>query len=250
MDPLTAKILIFVMVLTRVSAFLASSPIFSWQGLPVRVKIGIAFFISILLGMGIPTPQSEYELSGVLAAILLVNEAIYGVALGIICNLLFSTVRMFGIIAEAQMGLNMSEIFDPTTGETAQPLSMIVDMCFILIFLWAQGHHMLLIVLSKSYGAYPLGTVPGIAEMLEGIVAAGSTMLAESLKMAAPIMAAFILMLVVLAIFARIAPEMDILFLSMPIRVAIGLIMMAIFIPYTKSFVKEMSIWMTKLLPI
>jgi flagellar biosynthesis protein FliR len=58
------------------------------------------------------------------------------------------------------------------------------------------------------------------------------------------------LLLIVLAILARIVPEMNILFISLPFRVGLGLVMAAIFLPFVSGFVSEFADWMGKLLPL
>ncbi|MCL5278471.1 MAG: flagellar biosynthetic protein FliR, partial [Planctomycetes bacterium] len=67
---------------------------------------------------------------------------------------------------------------------------------------------------------------------------------------AAPLLAAFLLLMVALALLARLIPEMDIFFIGMPIQAALGLFLAAVFIPFMGSFVTEMAEWMAKLLPI
>ena len=61
---------------------------------------------------------------------------------------------------------------------------------------------------------------------------------------------AFLLLLGTLAIFARIMPDMDILFLSMPLRAALGLLFSSMAMPFVLEFVTEFSDWMGKLLPM
>jgi flagellar biosynthetic protein FliR len=75
-------------------------------------------------------------------------------------------------------------------------------------------------------------------------------MLIHGLKLAAPILAAFMLLMVVLAVLARMVPEMNILFISLPLRVGLGLLMVAIFLPFISSFVGEFAQLMGKLLPL
>ena len=71
-----------------------------------------------------------------------------------------------------------------------------------------------------------------------------------SLKLSAPMLAAFIVMLVVLGIFARIVPDMNILFISMPIRVAMGMLMTLVFVPFVQEFVAEFAELANTLLPL
>ena len=103
---------------------------------------------------------------------------------------------------------------------------------------------------SLTTEAFPIGTVPGIAQLVEGVIVAISTMLVLGLKMSAPILASFLLMMVILAILARIAPETNILFLSLPVRVGLGLLMVGIFLPFVNNFIKEFAHWMDKLVPV
>ena len=70
-----------------------------------------------------------------------------------------------------------------------------------------------------------------------------------ALQMAAPMLAAFLLLMVVLAFMARMAPEANILFLSMPLRCAVGLIMIGVFIPFLANFISAFTGWIDRLLP-
>lgn len=143
----------------------------------------------------------------------------------------------------------MAEILDPLTGERTQPLGSLLEMIFLLLFLSANGHHLLLLIISKSYEAFPAGSIPTIPVLTGGVVKAGSAMFIAGLKLAAPILAAFLLLMVVLAVLSRIVPEMNILFISLPLRVGLGLLMVMIFFPFINGFVAEFADWMGKLLP-
>ncbi len=86
--------------------------------------------------------------------------------------------------------------------------------------------------------------------LAEGVIKAGSTMFLLGLRLAGPMLAAFLLLMVVLAVLARMVPEMNILFISLPLRVGLGLLMAAIFLPFLNGFVAEFADWMGKLLPL
>jgi flagellar biosynthetic protein FliR len=121
---------------------------------------------------------------------------------------------------------------------------------FIILFLSANGHHLFLLIISKSYEAFPAGSMPTIPILADGVIKAGSTMLMAGLKLSAPILAAFLVLMVVLAVLARMVPEMNILFISLPLRVGLGLLMVAAFVPFINTFVSEFSDLMGKLLPV
>ena len=95
-----------------------------------------------------------------------------------------------------------------------------------------------------------MGTTPTIPVLAEGISKSISAMLMAGLRLAAPMLAAFLLLMVILAVLARIVPEMNILFISLPLRVGLGLLMAAAFLPFINEFVAEFADWMGKLLPL
>ncbi|MHC4205759.1 MAG: flagellar biosynthetic protein FliR [Planctomycetota bacterium] len=244
------KLLGFVMVLTRISAFFMVLPVFGWKSIPVRIKVAITVLLTVFFSMVIPVPVNAAQVSSVKAILLIANEATYGLALGLIVTFVFAAVKFSGRIIERQMGLAMAQILDPLTGERAQPLGSLLEMIFILLFLSANGHHLFLLIISRSYDSFPAGSIPTIPVLAEGVISAGSTMLLHGLKLAAPILAAFMLLMVVLAVLARMVPEMNILFISLPLRVGLGLLMVGIFVPFIGSFVGEFAKLMGKLLPL
>ena len=240
----------FFMVLTRISAFFMVVPIFGWKSIPIRIKISLTVLLTIFFSMILPSPVKAQHVSTLEAVLLIVNEGTYGLALGLIVALLFAAIKFSGRIVERQMGLAMASILDPLTGERTQPLGSLLEMMFVLLFLSANGHHLFLLTLSKSYEAFPAGSIPSIPILASGVIRAGSTMLIAGLKLAAPMLAAFLLMLVVLAILARMVQEMNILFISLPIRVGLGLFMVVVFLPLLSTFVSEIADLMEKLLPV
>ena len=244
------KLLGFVMVLTRISAFFMVLPVFGWKSIPARIKVAMTVLLAIFFSTITPVPVVAGRVSTAEAVLLIANEATYGLALGLIATIVFAAVKISGRIIERQMGLAMAEILDPLTGERAQPLGSLLEMIFIMLFLSANGHHLFLLIISRSYESFPAGSIPTIPVLAGGIINAGSTMLIHGLKLAAPILAAFLLLMVILAVFARMVPEMNILFISFPLRVGLGLLMVAMFMPFISSFVGEFAKLMEKLLPL
>ncbi|HNY79291.1 MAG: flagellar biosynthetic protein FliR [Sedimentisphaerales bacterium] len=240
----------FTLVLTRISAFFLILPVFGWQAIPMQIKVAATVILSVFFAAVVPLGIDVAEISTLKAMLLLAGEATYGLALGVIVSSLFSVVKLSGQIVEREMGLTMAEILDPLTGENGQPLGGLLEMIFVLLFLSANGHHLFLLILSKSYTAFPAGTIPTIQMLTGGVLTAGSAMLIAALRLAAPMLAAFMVLMVALALLARLVPEMNILFISMPVRIGLGLIMAATFLPFLNGYVTEMAGWMAKLLPL
>jgi len=250
MELLEPNLLCFMLVLTRVGAFFFSAPIFSWQSIPTTIKLTLTIFVSAFFASVAVNPVLPGSYTALEAGLMIGGEAIYGLALGLVASYIFGAVRIGAQICEQEMGLSMANILDPMTEESGEPLGILMEMIFILLFLAADGHHVFLMTLSRSYETFPAGSIPAIDKLTASIAAAGSTMLILGLRMSAPILAAFLLMMVVLAFLARVAPETNILFLSLPLKVGMGLVMVGIFFPFIGSFVTEFTQWLNKLIPL
>jgi flagellar biosynthetic protein FliR len=223
------RLLCFGLVLTRLSAFFLILPVFGWNAIPVQIKVAATVLMAVFFAMIAPFGLDASRITGMEAGLLVASEAIYGMALGLVISLVFSAVKLSGNIIEQQMGMSMAQVIDPLTGEEAEPMGSMIEMIFILLFLAANGHHLFLLVVGRSYDTFAVGTIPTVSVLAKGIVEAGSTMLVASLRLAGPVLAAFI---------------------SFPMRVGLGLLMVGIFIPFFNSFINEFADLMGKLLPL
>ena len=247
---LVEKLLGFAMVLTRISAFFLIVPVFGWESIPMTIKVAGTLLLSFFFTLTNPPAVTAEQASALQAMLLLGGEATYGLALGAIANVLFAVVKLGGRIMEEQMGLTMAEILDPLTEERGQPLASILEMIFIIAFLSANGHHLLIKVIQRSYELFPAGRIPSMATLAGNMLEATSVMLSAGLQIAAPMLAALLVLLVALAILSRIVPEMDIFFISFPLRILAGLVLLVAFVPFIDEFVGETAQLMAKILPL
>ena len=247
---LIEKLLGFAMILTRISAFFLVVPVFGWETIPVTIKAAGAMLLSFFFMLTNPPAVTAEQASALQAMLLLGGEATYGVALGAIANILFAVVNLGGRIMEEQMGLTMAEILDPLSEERGQPLASLLEMIFIIAFLSANGHHILIRVIQRSFELFPAGKIPTMATLAGNILEATTLMLTAGLRIAAPMLAALLVLLVVLAILSRIVPEMDIFFISFPLRILAVLVLLVAFVPFIDEFVGQTAQLMARILPL
>ncbi|MGC9453852.1 MAG: flagellar biosynthetic protein FliR [Phycisphaerae bacterium] len=236
------------MMLARISAFFAVLPIFSWQALPRMVRASIALSVTIFFLAVRPVGIAAGPVPWMAAVLMIVQEATWGLVFGLVLRLVYSAVEQGGRIVEQQMGTADAGVFDPVTGQHGQAMGTFFHITYSLLFLVAGGHHLFLRFLDGTFDAFPLGSAPDPAAMASGMVSAGSAMLQFALKLAAPVLAAFLLLSVVLAILARVLPEMNILLASFPLRVGMGLFIAAAVMPTLHAFTGEIADWMKRFL--
>jgi flagellar biosynthetic protein FliR len=247
-DIFTVRMAAFVLLLARIAAFVMVLPILGSTTVPVRVRVGTALVLTLAFAAAMPptVPAAGGQWLGMSLA--MVRETLTGVALGLAVGIVFVAAGQAGRIMRRQMGLAIAEVYDPLTGEQGAPLGALLQMAFVLLFLAAGGHLLLLGLIDRSFAAFPVGTGPTAEAMMRGVLEAGSLMLEFALTLAAPILAAFLLLAIVLGIFARVVPEMNILFMSLPLRVGLGLLMTAAVLPSFRTFNGQLADWIRRFL--
>ncbi len=246
MDVWIPLLLPFMLLLGRISAFIVVLPIFGWAAVPVRIRAGIAFIVTIFFAMFTRPELPPGAIHWVLAAVLLLKEILTGLAMGLAVAIVFAGAQQAGRIIARQMGFAIAQIVDPVSGEMAQPVAVLFEMTFTLFFLVAGGHHLLLSMIGRSYAAFPVAATPSAGVMAQAVLSAGSAMFLFALKLAAPLLAAFMVLSVVLGILARALPEMNILLASFPLRIALGLFMAAALAPALNDFAVELAHWLNE----
>jgi flagellar biosynthetic protein FliR len=246
MDALTLRIVPFVLILGRISAFFAVLPVYGAKGLPVRVRAGLALVLSMVFASVMPTPTDVLSDSWLANGLVLVREMLTGLALGLAVSLVFAAIRVTGEIIHIQMGTGEAEIIDPLTGEQPQSLGMLFEMAVLVLFLISGGDRLLLATIERSYQVFPIGHPASAAVMAQAVLDAGTTMLVFGLKLAAPMMAAFMMLAVLLAVIARALPEMNVLMESLPLRVGLGLFMAAAMVPLLNTFTQDLGDWLSR----
>jgi len=246
MDALTLRIVPFVLILGRISAFFAVLPVYGAKGLPMRVRAGLALVLSMVFASVMPAPTDVLSDSWLANGLVLVREMLTGLALGMAVSLVFAAIRQTGEIMRIQMGLAEAEIIDPLTGEEPQPLGMLLEMAVLVLFLLSGGDLLLLKMIERSYEAFPIGHPASASVMAQAVLDAGTIMLVFGLQLAAPMLAAFMMLAVLLAVIARALPEMNVLMESLPLRVGLGLFMAAAMVPLLNTFTQDLGDWLNR----
>jgi len=240
------------LVLARISGFVAVLPIFGHGGIPLFMRVGIVLVLSVftLATRWSAAALLHGEVHWLEAALLTVQEATLGVGLGLCIRMVFMAVQQGGCVFAQQMGLTDAGIIDPVTGEESSSLSELLEILFILFFLAAGGHRLLRAIIVRSYEWFPVGHMPAPQVLAEGLTEAGATMLLLAIQLAAPVLAGFLILSAVLAVLARVMPEMNILFESYPLRVGVGFVMAIAIVPSLNAFVAEVGAWIQQFLTV
>ncbi len=194
---------------------------------PVRVGIAVAFAVLLLPTVGDPvTAAWAANVSPVLVATLIAKEILVGLTLGFVVSLPFFAADAAGRLADISRGASQSQVLVPQTGEMSTPLGDMSMQLAIVIFLFLDGHLLFIQSLATSYEALPIlehTSSSGWAAASGVAIDASAHMIAAAIGLAAPVLAATFLSDLTLGVINRVAPQVQVYFVGMPVKAVMGI---------------------------
>ena len=216
----------FLLVMARVSGLMLAAPLFSGTTIPMQIKALFAMAISMavfpLLGATVHVPLT---LGTAVAG--MVGELALGLLIGFGVSLILAGVQLAIQTVSQQAGLALGEVFNPTLETTAPVASELYFYVSMVVFLAIGGHRALVRALLDSFATIP----PMGFRVNEDIVALIVELLAVSfivaVRVGGPIILALLLAFITLGFISRTIPQLHLLSVGFPVKIALALLLMA-----------------------
>lgn len=205
-------------------------PFFGGKILPRPVKVTFClslfaiFFPQLML---ITTTPLDFNLQLVLY---LLKEIFVGILLGFFLSIPFIIVQNSGILIDHQRGGASLMVNDPAVQNQSSPLGTLFNLVLIFLFFQMEGPFTVLDIISQSYDILPPDKMlnPAIFEMNSQLVQhtikiLGSVMILST-QLAAPALIMILMTDFFLGIANRLAPQVQITFLGMPLKSLLALV--------------------------
>jgi flagellar biosynthetic protein FliR len=214
-------VLIFIVVLARVGGLVTFAPFWSHQAAPARVRAVLALVLALVLAPAVAPQLGTPPADLIPLAVVVAGELLVGCALGLVGRLVFSGLEVAAQVLGFQMGFALAATIDPATRAQTTALGTIAQMFGLVIFLGADGHHWLLAATVKSFQTTAPGSVsPALAALLLRLSADA---LAVGVALAAPAIVTLLAVEFALAVAGRAAPQLQVMIVGFPIKIAAGL---------------------------
>lgn len=220
-----AKAALWVLILTRVTGLLAAFPLLGSEQMPLQLRAALAALLAtvilpVLPGQ-LPSPSGLVELVGLMA-----SELAIGLLLGTVVGWILEAVSFAGTLMDTQMGFSFMQIVDPATSQSASISgSLLMQIAALLVFVTGL-HHQVILALTDSYRIAPMGH--GVPLEVMGLISLAGQLLAKGLQLAFPVLAILFLVDLVLGISGKFMPQLQLLQLSFPLKIAMGLVMLGL----------------------
>jgi flagellar biosynthesis protein FliR len=228
------------LIFARVLAILLSIPVFDTRNVPVILKAGFAIALSMLVfprSAGVFLPP-VLQLGPFLMA--LVKEILVGFIIGFGVKVTFGTVQLAGQYCGVQMGLAMANVIDPFSETQSSIIAGFYNLFAVLIFISLDAHHWFLYTVDETFRLVPPGQFEAGPGTFLDLVGRGGEMFHMCLRVGAPLIAVLLITSFAFALIARTVPQMNVFIVAMPVKVAVGMIFMALSLPYMVGMLRGM----------
>ncbi|HUV49840.1 MAG TPA: flagellar biosynthetic protein FliR [Anaerolineae bacterium] len=219
----------FIFILLRVTSIIATMPILGNTTVPVRVKGGLSLMIVFLL---FPFVKLHILSPDILSLALgMAGEVMIGVTIGLVGRLVFAGVQLAGQLAGFQMGFAIVNVFDPITSAQVSIIAELQYLLAMLVFLAVDGHHLFLYAIAESYRIVPVLGFHFSGKLMQAMVEFSKDIFIVAIKTGAPVIAMLLMISIGFGLIARTVPQINILIVGFPLKIAVGLICIGLALP-------------------
>ena len=238
-----------VLIITRISVIFFIVPFFGNVNIPVRIKIALSFFLSLIIMNSVDYSAVSYQ--GMLGySILIAQEAVTGLLIGIGSGFTLYILNFSGHMLDMEIGFSMAMEMDPTTQVQTTISATFLTAVFMLMFIASDMHYFLIDAVVDSYKVIPIGEGIVSPNLYKIFVQYVIDYFVIGFRIILPVFACILVINVILGILARIAPQMNMFVFGMQLKVFAGLSLIFIlmnFLPGITDFLFNEMQTLTKL---
>ncbi len=205
------QVVVFTLVLTRVSGLVMTAPVFGSNEIPMRVRglfaVAIALLVTPLQAQAMIEPPD----TTLNYLVYLGGEALIGLLLGLGILILFSGIQLTGQIISQLSGMSLADVFSPGFDANVPVFAQLMFYVTMAVFVVIGGHRLVMAALLDTFQMIP----PGSGSLSGSVVDVVTTIVSQSfvlgIRAAAPVMTALLLSTLVLGLISRTLPQLNII---------------------------------------
>lgn len=221
-------VIVYVLILIRVTSYLLSSSIFNSSQIPAPLKILFSLIISLVAFEAYKNTSVPLDS---LIIILAAKEVFLGVCLGMLTRFFFYALNMASELTSQALGLGSASVYNPLSGINSSLIEQFQGTLAILIFFAVQGHHL---VVSAVFQSFELVSISQMTLKFNGLgeFVRWCQMLFEiALKVAAPIVSSLFLVNLGMGILGRAVPQINVFVTSFQVTIVVGFLILFVSMP-------------------
>lgn len=163
-----------------------------------------------------------------------IKEAIIGLLIGFFSAVPFWVAENVGNFIDNQRGATMGEVYSPLSGTQVSTTGIFFTQIVSTIFFVSGAIFLLLGALYRSFDVWPIfgDWLSFHSHTPLTVLGALDGMLKTTVIISAPVVILMFLATIGLGFVNRTAPQLNVFFLSMPVKSALGVAMLIIYLPF------------------
>jgi flagellar biosynthetic protein FliR len=212
----------FLLAMARATAWLFVAPPFNSNGLPQRVRLGLAVAFALFVAPHFPAGDALANSAAFIPAV--VYQVAIGLAMGFGVQLLIAAVQSAGAIIDFSAGFSAASAYDPFSNAASTPFGRFYQLLATTILFASGGHRVIVKGFLTSFTVEGKGGA-SFERVGNIIVHDFTTFFAATLQMAVPLVAALFLAEVALGLVAKAVPQMNIISISFGVKTGAALLL-------------------------
>ncbi len=224
---------IFLLILVRITAFIYVAPFFSLRDVPQKVKVGFSLFFSFIM---FQTVSGDIQYDGVIGyAALVISELMVGLIIGFFTNVSYYILSFAGSMIDMEIGFSMVNEFDPVSNIQTTITSNYYMYVVMLIMLVTNLHHYIILAIADTFKVIPLGAANISPDLYLLMLQFIKEYFIIGFRIVLPIFAGMLIVNSILAILAKIAPQLNMFVIGLQLKVFVGLVILFLLVGFTPA---------------
>jgi flagellar biosynthetic protein FliR len=225
----TLTILTVALLMSRLLPVIIFSPFLGGEVVPTEVKIGLGVLLSLVLFPLVSDRVTLIPVAPLPFIAVLMKELFIGICIAFIVNLVFMAAQVAGALMDTLGGTAMAQLHVPQIQQQVSLFSSLKLQLTVVLFLTLNGHHLIISALADSLVSIPLDRFPafsgGLWPFFEVVIRVSADLFMVGLALAAPVLLATFLTDLSLGMINKVAPQIQVFFISMSIKPMVAVTM-------------------------
>lgn len=231
---------LLLLIFLRIISTFTTAPVFGHNAFPILPRVFLSFIIAYIIKLSIMHKVPLLDLSTYGLFTNAIKEIIMGLIIGFFLQLVFHSISFAGSLIGFHLGFSIVELFNPMDDSQTSLMSEFFSMVAILIFFLINGHHYIIRSLGVSFDLVKPGGFSFTKPLFQILIMSSGSIFLIALKIASPIIISFFLIHIAEAIISKVIPQMQVFFVTQPVKSGIGLLLLAALLPVYVYVIKDL----------
>jgi flagellar biosynthesis protein FliR len=218
----------FMLVFARIGAMVMLLPGLGESNIPVRIKLGIALMLALII---LPLHRTAYHIdlqSTNALLVMMIHEIVVGIVLGATARVTLSALQVGGAVIAQQMGLGFVTSVDPTQGQQGVVIGNFLTLLGVTLLFATDSHYLVIAALNDSYNIFSPGDLTPSGDIAALATRAFSAAFKIGMQLSAPFLVFGLVFNIGLGVLARLMPQMQVYFVGVPLSILAGFLIFSL----------------------